>query len=126
MLGFSAEALSAYQDGSPSALEGEAEQTRDVPTADLATGLVDKAKALQQSTAWEDKTREKAVVLKDTMQSLAKAARLVGRGMRAQGRAEILEAAKDPDVAATGRSREAPPNIVSGALLTPLFNPSGS
>ena len=51
MLGFSAAAMSAYQNGSPSALEGEAEQTRDVPTADLATGLVDKAKALQQSTA---------------------------------------------------------------------------
>ena len=61
MLGFSAAAMNAYQNGSPSALEGEAEQTRDVPTADLATGLVDKAKALQQSTAWEDKTREKAV-----------------------------------------------------------------
>ena len=57
MLGFSAAAMNAYQNGSPSALEGEAEQTRDVPTADLATGLVDKAKALQQSTAWEDKTR---------------------------------------------------------------------
>ena len=56
------------------------------------------------------------------MQKLAKAARLVGRGMRAQGRAEILEAAKDPDVAATGRSREAPPNIVSGALLTLYFH----
>ena len=94
MLGFSAATMNAYQNGSPSALEGEAEQTRDVPTANLATGLVDKAKALQQSTAWEDKTREKAVVLKDTMQKLAKAARLVGRGMRAQGRAEILEAAQ--------------------------------
>ena len=47
MLGFSAAAMNAYQNGSPSALEGEAEQTRDVPTADLATGLVDKAKALQ-------------------------------------------------------------------------------
>ena len=70
MLGFSAAAMNAYQNGSPSALEGEAEQTRDVPTANLATGLVDKAKALQQSTAWEDKTREKAVVLKDTMQKL--------------------------------------------------------
>ena len=56
MLGFSAAAMNAYQNGSPSALEGEAEQTRDVPTADLATGLVDKAKALQQSTAWEEKT----------------------------------------------------------------------
>ena len=51
MLGFSAAAMNAYQNGSPSsALEGEAEQTRDVPTADLATGLVDKAKALQRST----------------------------------------------------------------------------
>ena len=49
--------MNAYQNGSPSALEGEAEQTRDVPTADLATGLVDKAKALQQSKAWEEKTR---------------------------------------------------------------------
>ena len=118
MLGFSAATMNAYQNGSPSALDGEAEQTRDVPTANLATGLVDKAKALQQSSAWEDKERTKATVLKDTMHMLAEAARLVGRGMRARGRAVILEAAEDPDVAATGRSREAPPNIVSGALLT--------
>ena len=118
MLGFSTATMNAYQNGSPSALDGEAEQTRDVPTANLATGLVDKAKALQQSSAWEDKERTKATVLKDTMQMLAEAARLVGRGMRARGRAVILEAAEDPDVAATGRSREAPPNIVSGALLT--------
>ena len=40
MLGFSAAAMNAYQNGSPSALDGEAEQTRDLPTADLATGLV--------------------------------------------------------------------------------------
>ena len=68
MLGFSTAAMNAYQNGSPSALDGEAEQTRDVPTANLATGLVDKAKALQQSSAWEGKKRAKATVLKDTMQ----------------------------------------------------------
>ena len=122
MLGFSAAAMNAYQNGSPSALEGEAEQTRDVPTANLCHGLVDRAKVLQQTSAWEGKKRTKPVVLKDTMQSLAEAARLVGRGMRERGRAVILEAAKDPDVAATGRSREAPPNIVSGALLTPFLH----
>ena len=43
MLGFSTATMNAYQNGSPSALDGEAEQTRDVPTANLATGLVDKA-----------------------------------------------------------------------------------
>ena len=41
MLGFSAAAMNAYQNGSPSALEGEAEQTRDVPTADLEPERLD-------------------------------------------------------------------------------------
>ena len=51
MLGFSAATMNAYQNGSPSALEGEAEQTRDVPTADLATGLASRSSILRIRSA---------------------------------------------------------------------------
>ena len=41
MLGFSSGMLASMGEGSPSTLEGEAEDTRERPTAELALGLGD-------------------------------------------------------------------------------------
>ena len=86
MLGFSSGMLASMGEGSPSTLEGEAEDTRERPTAELALGLGDALRSLQQADVWSGTAGQKKNKTKAGMKSIAEAARLVGRGMQAGGK----------------------------------------